>query len=51
MQMFCVPGNLTGGVSRQLLQRLSGLVQKTMDTKNNTKETMDPNSENNRAAS
>ena len=38
-------------VSTQLLQRLSGLVQKTMDTKNDEKETMDPNSKSNRAAS
>ena len=37
-------------VSTQLLQRLSRLVQKTMDTKNDTKETMDPNSKNNGAA-
>ena len=36
-------------ISTQLLQRLSGLVQKTMDTKNDTKETMDPYSKNNRA--
>ena len=39
------------GVSAQLLQRLSGLVQKTMDSKNDTKETIDPKPKNNRAAS
>ena len=38
-------------VSTQLLQRLSGLVQKTMDTKKDTKETMDANSKNNRIGS
>ena len=40
-------------VSTQLLQRerLSGLGQKTMDTKNDTKDTMDPNSKKNSAAS
>ena len=38
-------------VNTQLLQRLSGLVQTTMDTKDDAKETMDPDSKNNRAAS
>ena len=38
-------------VSTRLLQWLTKLVQKTMDTKNDTKETLDPNSKNNRAVS
>ena len=38
-------------VRAQPLQWLSGLVQKTMDSKNGTKEKMDPNLTNNRAAS
>ena len=38
--------NHISGISTQLLQRLSRLVQKTMDTKNDKKETIDPNSKN-----